>query len=162
MALRYIKIILVMFLALLCLLYGAQNLANFAEAQWFMATVLSMQDHVAYPHTFAFSIENPVLVSSLLILVIALELAAGVLLAKAAVDLFLARKESATAFNHAKYFTYIGAGIGLIVWFGMFTVLGGAFFQMWQTELGGGALAGSFQYVGSIALVTLFISLPDN
>ena len=161
MALRYIKIILVIFLALLCALYGIQNLANLAEAHWFMSTVLSMQDHVAYPHTFAFSIENPVLVWIFLTLVIMLELAAGLVLAKGAVDLWLTRKEPAAAFNQAKYFGYIGAGIGLIVWFGLFTVFGGALFQMWQTELGAASLSGSFQYLGSIALVILFISLPD-
>jgi predicted small integral membrane protein len=162
MALRYIKIILVIFLALLCILYGVQNLANLTEAHWFMTTVLSMQDHVAYPHTFAFSIESPVLIWIFLMLVIMLELTAGALLAKGAVDLWSTRKEPAVEFNHAKHFTYIGAGVGLIVWFGLFTVIGGAFFQMWQTELGAASLTGSYQYLGSIALVTLFISLPDN
>ncbi|MGM0481805.1 MAG: hypothetical protein ACQEQZ_07735 [Pseudomonadota bacterium] len=44
----------------------------------------------------------------------------------------------------------------------LFTVFGGAFFQMWQTEIGAASLQGSFQYLGSIALVTLFVSLPDD
>lgn len=161
MALRYIKIILVFFLALLCLFYGAQNLANLAAAHGFMSTVISMSDHLAYPSTFAFPIESPLLAWFLLIVVILLELSAGVLLAKAAWDLWVVRGASAVLFNASKYFTYVGAGVGLIVWFGLFTVFGGAFFQMWQTELGAASLQGSFQYLGSIALVTLFVSLPD-
>lgn len=161
MLLRYIKIILVAFLALLCLIYGAQNLANLATAQSFMSTVISMSDHIAYPSTFAFAIESQLLAWCLLILVIVLELIAGVLLARAAWDLWVVRGASAIQFNASKYFTYVGAGVGLIVWFGLFTVFGGAFFQMWQTEIGAASLQGSFQYLGSIALVTLFISLPD-
>lgn len=126
-----------------------------------MATVISMSDHAAYPFTFAFPIESQLLVWFLLILVILLELSAGVLLARAAWDLWGVRGASAAQFNASKYFTYVGAGIGLIVWFGLFTVFGGAFFQMWQTEIGAASLQGSFQYLGSIALVTLFVSLPD-
>jgi len=55
-----------------------------------------------------------------------------------------------------------GAGAALIVWFGLITVVGGAFFQMWQTELGAASLEGAFQFLESAAFVALFINLPDS
>ncbi|RUO34258.1 DUF2165 family protein [Aliidiomarina sanyensis] len=162
MALRTIKILLALFIGLLCVFYAAQNVVNLAEAHFFMGYVLGLSDHQAYPNTFAFGISNPVLVWIPLTLVIALEFIAGFVVLKGTYAMWQARRRDVATFQHSKSTVFLGAGIALLVWFGLFTVIGGAFFQMWQTELGAGSLMGSFQYLGSIALVSLFIAMPDS
>ncbi|RUO20283.1 DUF2165 domain-containing protein [Aliidiomarina haloalkalitolerans] len=162
MALRTIKILLVAAIGFMCLFYALQNIANLDAAHGFVAAVFSNAGHEIYPNTFFFAIESSVIVWICLILIITLEALAGIVALAGAFAMLRARREEASLFNESKYFAYLGAGIALLVWFGLFTVLGGAFFQMWQTPLGGGSLEGSFQYLGSIALVTLFVSMPDH
>jgi predicted small integral membrane protein len=41
-------------------------------------------------------------------------------------------------------------------------VIGGAWFQMWQTQAGGGAWSGSFIYMGSSAFVMIFLNMKDQ
>lgn len=162
MALRLIKTLLVAAVGLMCLFYALQNIANLNAAHGFVSAVFSNAGHEAYPNTFFFAIESSIIVWICLIFIIALELLAGIVALAGAFAMLRARQGDAIAFNNAKYFAYVGAGIALLVWFGLFTVFGGAFFQMWQTALGAGSLEGSFQYLGSIALVTLFVSMPDQ
>ena len=56
----------------------------------------------------------------------------------------------------------LGCGTALVVWFGLFTAIGGAYFQMWQTELGNAALQGAFQFTASIGIVALFVNMADD
>jgi predicted small integral membrane protein len=55
----------------------------------------------------------------------------------------------------------LGCGIGLVVWMGLFGVVGGAYFQMWQTPAGSASLGGAFQYQAMCAFVLLFVNMPD-
>lgn len=52
--------------------------------------------------------------------------------------------------------------MAIVVWFGLFMVLAGAYFQMWQTELGAASLAGAFQLVGASGIVLLFVNMADD
>ena len=60
------------------------------------------------------------------------------------------------SFHLAKRWTLVGAGLGMLVWFGLFHVLGGALFQQWQTQAGDGSLRGAFWYGAMMALVSLY------
>ena len=95
-----------------------------------------------------------------LALIIGAELAAGMLAMKGAWDLWSSRAAQASVFNQAKKYALLGCGIGAIVWFGFFGVLGGAYFQMWQTELGTMSLDGAFQYFVSCILILIFVNMP--
>ena len=55
----------------------------------------------------------------------------------------------------------MGCVMALLVWFGLFMVIGGAYFQMWQTPLGAAAQGGAFQYAISSGIVLLFVNAPD-
>jgi predicted small integral membrane protein len=131
---RYLKIVLVVFVSLLCLLYATQNVVNLQAAHGFVSAALSMAEHVAYPAAFGPAITSPALVWVALTVIILSEFAAGLL----------------------------GCGVGIIVWFGFFTVIGGAYFQMWQTQLGSASLQGAFQYTMTIGVVLLFLNQPDR
>lgn len=162
MAIRYVKIALVAFVSLMCLMYAAQNIVNLQAAHFFVTSATGMTGHEAYPSSFGPALTSPALAWLVLAVIIALEITAGLLAAKGAWDLWGARGGTAEAFNAAKGVAMLGGGVALVVWFGFFAVIGGAYFQMWQTQLGGGALSGAFQYAAQIGVVLLFVNSADR
>jgi predicted small integral membrane protein len=129
---RTIKIALAAFASLFCLFYALQNIFNLGAAEWFVGAMTAMEGHEAYPKTFGFAVTSPLLVKLLLWIIILLELAAGILAGKGAIDMFAARNGSSDDFNRAKNYALAGTGLAVVVWFGIFGAFGGAFFQMWQ------------------------------
>lgn len=158
---RYIKIGLAAFASLFCLFYAIQNVVNLGAAEWFVGTMTAMEGHEAYPNTFAFAIKSPILVSMLLWIIILLELAAGILAGKGAIDLFRRRNGSCSEFNGAKTYALAGTGLAVIIWFGIFGAFGGAFFQMWQVEAGLNALRDASFFALQHGIVWLIIRAED-
>ncbi len=161
MAIRILKIVLVGWISLLCLFYAAQNVANLEQAHGAIAYVLGMEGNEVYPASFGPAITHPVLTWAATSLIIALEFLAGGLATKGTWDLWRARR-GAEAFNGAKTFAVLGLGTALFIWLGLFSVVGGAYFQMWQTELGSGSLGDAFSFVGMSGLVLLFVNMKDD
>ena len=159
---RYLKICLVLFVAIFCLMYAGQNLVNLHAAFDFVADIVSMGNQVVYPRSFGPAIHSPAFIWILLCIIITLEIVAGLLAVKGAMDLWKVRNADATAFNNAKTFAILGAGMAVVVWFGLFSTLGGAYFQMWQTELGSVALQGAFQYAVLNGIVLIFVNMTDT
>lgn len=159
---RIIKIALAAFASLVCLFYAAQNLANLDAAYGFVAYVTGMADHAAYADHFGPAVSSPILIWFMLAVIIGLEVLAGLLAGKGAVDLFLARNATADKFNSAKRFAIAGCGVGILVWFGLFGALAGAYFQMWQTEAGNRALAGSVWYSLQLGMVWILLAQKDD
>ena len=158
---RYLKIALAVFASLFCLFYAIQNIANLGAAEWFVGTMTAMEDHQAYPKTFAFSVTSPILVKLMLWIIILLELTAGVLIAKGAMDMFARLSASSAEFNAAKDYALAGTGLAVIIWFGIFGAFGGAFFQMWQVEAGVNALRDASFYALQHGVVWLIIRAED-
>ncbi|WP_258240597.1 DUF2165 domain-containing protein [Pseudidiomarina homiensis] len=161
MVLKWLKILLTGSLGLLCLFYALQNIANLDAVYSVMAAVMGMENHNYYPTTFAFTISQPTLIWLAAALVIAAELTAGLVFLVAGWKLIQVRNAPSNLFQAEKSWVLIGAGIALLVWFGFFQVIGGAFFQMWQTELGDASMRGAFIYLASVALVTWFVYQPE-
>lgn len=161
MAIRYVKILLVVFVGLMALLYGVQNLVNLKAAHQVVAAVLAMADHEYYASSLGPAITSPFVSGLALATIIAGELAAGVVALKGARDLWANRNAPAAAFNGAKTWALLGCGIGMIVWFGFFLSIGGAYFQMWQTQLGAMSLEGALQYFVSCALIFIIVNMAD-
>lgn len=162
MAIRYVKVALVAFVSLMCLMYATQNVVNLQAAHFFVSSAASMAGHEAYPASFGPALESPALAWLVLAVIIAAEISAGLLAARGAWDLWRARTADAATFNAAKGYAMLGGGVALVVWFGFFTAIGGAYFQMWQTDLGRGALGGAFQYATQIGVVLLFVNTKDR
>lgn len=162
MLIRYLKTKLAFFIALFCIFYATQNIMNLQSAHWFVATMLSMEGHELYPAHFGPAITSPALAWIALWIIIALEYLAGFLALKGGWDMWTARKEPSDVFQAKKYYVMAAAGVALFIWFGLFSAIGGAYLQMWQTEAGEGALQGSFWYLASIGIVALFINQTDS
>jgi len=95
-------------------------------------------------------------------IIILLEMLAGGLAAKGAGDLWRARNASAEQFNGAKTFAILRCGVAVIIWFGIFSAVGGAYFQMWQTEAGAGVNHQAFWFSVQHGLILLIINSADR
>ncbi len=162
MTIRILKTIFVALIALLCLVYAGQNIANLEMAYQSLAYVMSNVDHATYGDSFIPAVSSPVLIWAALLLVVGLEFVAGFLSMKGAVDMWSARNASPETFSKAKKFALFGSGLGVIVWLGLFGVVGGAVFQMWQTEIGNASMAGAFQLFASCAFVFIIVSMAEE
>ncbi len=162
MSKRILKTVLVFFVAAGAFLWAVQNVVNLEAAYGSVAYVLSNVDHVAYPDSVGPAITAPALVWLALMVILAGEFSAALLAAKGAWDMFASRHAPAAEFQAAKRFAVLGCGMAVIVWFGIFTVIGGAFFQMWQTEIGDGSFTGALHYAIINAAILIFVDLPDD
>ncbi len=159
---RYLKIILAAFVGLQGFFYFGENIANWQEAKGFVAYVFSMTGHEAYPNTLLPPITSPALVTAALAVIVAGEFLVGAISFIGVFNMLRAANAPGPAFEASKTFAILGCGMALIVWFGLFTVIGGALFGMWQTQLGDASLDGSLQYVLTSGLVMLFIAMKDD
>jgi predicted small integral membrane protein len=159
---RIIKVLLAAFVALFCILYAVQNIVNLQAAHGFVAYVASMADHTAYPSHFGPPVTAPALTWTMLWIIIALEMGAGLLAAKGAYDMLRVRNAPADEFNAAKSYALAGCGVAIIVWFGLFSAIAGTYFQMWQTEAGLNALRDASVFSVQNGIILLVLALKDD
>ena len=159
---RLLKSALALCVALMCLFYAIQNVVNLQAAYSFVALMAGMDGHVAYPETFGFAVSSPAIIWLILWIIILSEFVAGLCSIKGAFDMWSARNADSTAFNASKKLAIVGAGLGVVIWFGYFHAVGGAFFQMWQTEAGGGPLNNAAQFATMCGIVMIFLGMQDE
>lgn len=155
--LRWIKIALVTLVGLHALFYLLQNIANLGAAHGALAYVLSGADHEVYSQTAFFTISSPLLAWIALSLVLLCEGLTAFFGIKGGLDLFKARNAASEDFHRAKRAAVYAGAFALLTWFGLFLTFGGAFFQMWQTQLGAGSYEGAFIYAMASAVTILFV-----
>ncbi len=161
MPIRYLKLLFVLLLSAMALIYVLQNFANLDQAHASVAYVMSGAGHEAYPSSFGPKPESATLAWLAVGSICLLELACGLVLAKGAWDIWRARSADAYTFQAALKWAQIGCGLGIAVWFGLFGVVGGAFFQMWQTAVGTGSMNGAFQYTVYFVAALIFLNQPE-
>jgi predicted small integral membrane protein len=162
MSIRNLKIALVGWVSLMALIYALDNIVNLSEAHFAVATILSMTDHVIYPHSLIPPLTSPALAWVALLVILTGEFSVGILAGLGALRLWKVRLASAKDFNAAKATALVGCGMALVVWFGIFGVIGGALFQMWQTGVGANSLNGAFQYSAWPGLILIFLNMDDR
>ena len=64
-------------------------------------------------------------------------------------------------FNAAKPYVVIGVGLGFLLWFTGFMVVGGEWFLMWQSKTWNGQQA-AFRFYMTLLAVGIFVSLQDG
>ena len=81
--------------------------------------------------------------------------------ALATADLARALFRKAEQFNASKRFVFVGAGIGFLVWFVGFMVVGGEWFAMWQSKTWNGQQA-AFRFYLTLIGVLVFVTQSDS
>jgi predicted small integral membrane protein len=106
-------------------------------------------------------VTSPALWNVAYALIIAGEGLTGLALALAAGSLARRLWAAGSRFNRAKGLVFVGAGLGFLVWFFGFMVVGGEWFQMWQSQKWNGQEA-AFRFYITMLVVLIFVNQPDG
>ena len=158
---RIVKAIMVGCLALFALLVTFDNLTDYDTNYAFVRHVLTMDTTFPGNALLNRRLMSPAMWRAAYALIIAGEGLTGSILAVAAVRLCRRLRSDAALFNRAKQLVYLGAGLGFLVWFFGFMVVGGEWFQMWQSAMWNGQEA-AFRFYMTILAVLIFVNQPDG
>jgi len=158
---RIVKVIMVGCLALFALLVTFDNLTDYDTNYTFVRHVLSMDTTFPGNALLYRRVTSPALWQVAYALIIVGEGLTGAVLAAATVALGRRLQSDSGAFNRAKRFVYLGAGLGFLVWFFGFMVGGGEWFQMWQSPVWNGQEP-AFRFYMTILAVLIFVGQPDG
>ena len=159
---RLSKIALVTAAGLFCLLVGYNNIVDYGSNFVFVKHVLSMD--TTFPDNAlraSRAILDPQIYHAAYWIIIAAELAVGALCIAGALRLLVHLGASAERFNAAKSLAVLGLAGSMLFWFLGFMVVGGEWFQMWQSQIWNGQQP-AFRFIGSIGLILIFLSLDDR
>ena len=161
MIVRLAKILLVALVGLFSLLVGADNIVDYGTNYAFVQHVMSMD--TVFPNSSLTwrAITSPALQHAAYAAIIAAEVLTGVLCLIGAWRLWNARAYFASEFNAAKDVAVAGLVLGFALWFFGFMVVGGEWFQMWQSQAWNGQEA-AFRFIGGIGLILIFLTQKDD
>ena len=160
MIVRISKAVLTLFLGLFGLLVGIDNILDYGTNFEFVRHVLSMD--TTFPHNALLwrAITSDSIHHVAYALLIASEIGVGVLCIAGAWRLFTRRFAAPAAFNAAKSLAIAGLAAGFGLYFFGFLVVGGEWFQMWQSPTWNGQEA-AFRFAASFGIVLIFVALED-
>jgi predicted small integral membrane protein len=160
-AIRLVKTAMVASIALFALLVAFDNVADYPTNYEFVRHTLSMDTTSSGSALRDRAITNPAIWTAGYWLIIAVEALTGGVLAVAAIRLLVALRAPAARFNAVKRLVVVGAGLGFLLWFTGFMVVGGEWFAMWQSKSWNGQEA-AFRFYVTLLLVVLFVNQPDD
>lgn len=158
---RIVKVIMVGCLAAFALLVAFDNLTDYATNYAFVRHVLSMDTTFPGNALLYRRITSPALWQAGYALIILGEGLTGAMLMAAAIALLRHLRADAARFNRAKRLVHIGAGLGFLLWFFGFMVVGGEWFQMWQSHEWNGQQP-AFRFYLTILVVLIFVNQNDS
>jgi predicted small integral membrane protein len=159
--LRLAKIAMSASLALFALLVAFGNIIDYGANFAFVQHVLSMDTTFPDSTLRWRAITCPPLWHAAYWLIILGEALTGAAYAIGTVALVRGLRGSGTVFNHAKRFVYVATGLGFLVWFLGFMVIGGEWFAMWQSNTWNGQEA-AFRFYAALLGAGIFIALEDR
>jgi predicted small integral membrane protein len=157
---RLAKIAMVASLAAFALLVAFDNVIDYGTNYLFVQHVLSMDTTFPDSTLRWRAITSPALWQAGYALIIAGEAATGLCFAAGTIALLRALRADAGAFQRAKRLALAGASMGFLVWFLGFMVVGGEWFQMWQSGTWNGQQA-AFRFYLTLLAVAIFVNQPD-
>lgn len=160
LAVRLVKIAMVAATAVFALLVAFNNVVDYGTNYAFVRHTLSMDTTFPGNALMGRAIISPTLWTAGYWAIIAAEAATGLVLVWATVRLAAAVRGRAEMFNAAKSLVLVGVGLGFLLWFGGFMVVGGEWFAMWQSKSWNGQEA-AFRFYLSLLAVAIFVNQPD-
>jgi predicted small integral membrane protein len=159
-AARLVKIIMVASIALFACIVAFDNITDYGTNFEFVRHVLSMDTTFPGNALMYRSIDNPALWHLGYGMIIAGEGLTGLAFAIAAVELARNLRSNAAQFERSKRFVFVGAGLGFLVWFFGFMVIGGEWFAMWQSTHWN-AQEAAFRFYLTLLGVLVFVNQED-
>jgi predicted small integral membrane protein len=147
--------------AAFALLVAFNNIVDYGTNYEFVRHTLSMDTTFPDNALKGRAITSPGLWALAYGLIIAAEAVTGLVLAWATVRLAAAVRGRADVFNAAKGLVLVGAGLGFLLWFGGFMLVGGEWFAMWQSKSWNGQQA-AFRFYVSLLAVAIFVNQSDG
>lgn len=147
-------------LAVFALLVGIDNVIDYESNYRFVQHTLSM-DTVFPENALKWrAITQPIIWQLAYGAIIFAELLTGLLFLIGFFQL-LRNLNHSQAFTHAKNWIYLGGTTGFFVWFFGFMVIGGEWFDMWQSQQWNG-IQSAFRFVVVLLLVMIFVGMPES
>jgi predicted small integral membrane protein len=158
---RLAKTAMVASTAAFALLVAVDNLLDYGANDEFVRHVLSMDTTFPTNALKARAITNPTLWAIAYWLIIAAEAVTGLVLVWATLRLAVNLRGPAKSFNAAKDLVVVGAGLGFLLWFLGFMVVGGEWFSMWESKEWNGQQP-AFRFYVTLLLVAILVGQPDR
>jgi predicted small integral membrane protein len=158
---RVVKTVMVGSTALFALMVAVNNLVDYESNFQFVRHVLSMDTTFPGNALRWRGIASPVFWTLAYWSIIAAEAVVGCLLAYATAQLAMKLRSSARNFNAAKKYAIAAVGLGFLLWFTGFMVVGGEWFAMWQSKEWNG-LQAAFRFDVILLVVVIFLNQPDG
>jgi len=158
---RVTKSLITLSLGIFSLLAGIDNIIDFGTNFAFVQHVLSMDTTFPGNKLLWRAITSDWVHHAAYAFIIASELVVGLLCIAGAWHLFAARARPAAQFNQAKALAIAGIAAGFGLYFFGFLVIGGEWFQMWQSATWNGQEA-AFRFAAVFGLVLIYVSMEDG
>jgi predicted small integral membrane protein len=159
---RIVKIGLVVAVVLWGLLGALGNVLHWDETVGSVAAVTSMVTFEGGAESWQ-ATSNPLVIWLGALFIMLSKLSAGILCAVGAGRMWRSRKGDAADFSAAKRIALAGCGIAVIMLFGGFIVIAESWFELWRSEtLGAAVLPAAVRYASMIALIAIFVAMPDD
>lgn len=161
-AFRWIKIIAVGSLGLMSMLIFIGNTTDYGSNYQFVEHVMKMDTVFPNSRLLYRSIQQPWVYHTAYIFLIVLELIIALLCIYGSRQMFINRREPAAVFFEAKHRAVMGLGLGILLWFTGFEVIGGEWFAMWQsTAWNGLESANRIILFKMLTLILLYLKEPE-
>lgn len=157
---RLVKLAMVVSLSVFALLVTFGNLTDYGTNFQFVRHVLSMDTTFPNNALIYRAITDPVLWHLGYWVIILGEGLTCIAFAAAAAELAWNLRSEAAQFRRSKRFVFVGAGLGFLVWFFGFMVVGGEWFAMWQSQAWNGQQA-AFRFYLTLLAVLIFVNQDD-
>jgi predicted small integral membrane protein len=160
MIVRLSKALMCLSLALLGLLVAYDNVIDYGTNDAFVHHVLGMD--TVFPDSVLRSraITDPTLLRLGYAGIIAGEALTGLLLLVGGLSM-LRNARNPVRFDRSKAWIFAGGTIGFLVWFLGFMVVGGEWFQMWQSQTWNGQQP-AFRFYMTILVVLIYVQQPER
>jgi predicted small integral membrane protein len=158
---RIAKIVMVGSLALFAFIVAFDNITDYGANFEFVRHVLSMDTTFPENTLLYRRLTSPFLWNLAYWLIIAGEGLTALVFGIATVALLRRLRSVGAEFNHSKRFVFIGATLGFLVWFFGFMIIGGEWFQMWQSHSWNGQEV-AFRFYLTILAVLIFVNQKDD
>jgi predicted small integral membrane protein len=157
---RIVKVIMVGCLAIFASLVTFDNLTDYGSNFEFVQHVLSMDTTFPGNALLYRRVTSPALWEVAYAVIILGEGLTAAALAGGTAVLLRHLRSPAARFNHGKRLVVLGVGLGFLVWFFGFMVVGGEWFAMWQSPKWNGQQA-AFRFYMTMLAVLIFVNQPD-